>query len=88
MDPIQSKRGLHIEINDQGDFIRAYSPSLPYDVPDGYAEAPWYYEFSDHREFGGVWIPAVAVATFERSDGPWEYFRIRITSITFGTTPA
>jgi hypothetical protein len=34
----------------------------------------------------GVRIPAVAVATFEEDDGPWEYFRGRITSVTFGTT--
>ncbi|MDY7040916.1 MAG: DUF6544 family protein, partial [Chloroflexota bacterium] len=72
---------VRFEIDDQGDVIRAYSPSRPYDVPDGYAESPWYYEFSDHREFGGVRIPAAAVATFEKSDGPWEYFRGRITAL-------
>jgi len=77
---------VRFEISDQGDVIRAWSPSRPYDVPGGYAEAPWYYEFSDHREFGGVRIPAAAVATFEKSDGPWEYFRGRITSVTLGTT--
>jgi hypothetical protein len=73
------------EISDGGDVIKACSPSRPYDVPDGYAEAPWHYEFSDHREFAGVRIPASAVATFEKSDGPWEYFHGRITSVTFGT---
>jgi hypothetical protein len=77
---------VRFEINDQGDVIQAYSPSRLYDVPGGYAEAPWYYKFSDHREFGGVRIPAAAVATFEKSDGPWEYFRGRITSVTLGTT--
>jgi len=75
---------VRFEINDQGDVIRAYSPARPYDVPGGYAEAPWYYAFSDHREFGGVRIPAAAVAKFEKGDGPWEYFRGRITSVTFG----
>jgi hypothetical protein len=76
---------VRFEINDQGDIIQAYSPARPYDVPGGYAEAPWFYEFSDHREFGGVRIPATAVATFEKSDGPWEYFRCTITSVTLGT---
>ena len=70
---------VRFEIDAQGDVIRACSPSRPCDLPDGYAEAPWYYEFSDHREFGGVLIPATAVATFEKDDGPWEYFRGRIT---------
>ncbi len=74
---------VRFEINDQGDLIRSSSPARPYDVPDGFAEAPWHYEFSDHQDFGGVRIPATAVATFEKEDGPWEYFRGRITSIKF-----
>ena len=78
---------VRFEIDDRGDVIRAYSPSRPYDVPAGYAEAAWCYEFSDHGEFGGVRIPATGVATFEKGDGPWEYFRGRITSVTLGTTP-
>lgn len=79
---------VRFEMNTQGDVIRAHSPSRPYDVPGGYAEAPWYCKFSDHREFGnhrrfgGVRIPATAVATFEKSEGPWEYFRGRITSVS------
>jgi len=76
---------VRFEIDAAGDVIRAYSPSRPYDLPDGYAQAPWYYEFSDHREFGGVRIPVTAVATFEKEDGPWEYFRGRVTSVTYGT---
>ncbi len=72
---------VRFEINAKGDVIRAYSPSRPYDVPGGYAEAPWYYEFSDHHEFGGVRIPAAGVARFKKGDGVWEYFRVRITSV-------
>ena len=78
---------VRFEIDDHGDVIRARSPSRPYDVPGGYAEAPWHYEFSDHREFSGVRIPAAAVATFEKEDGAGEYFRCSITSVTFGTAP-
>jgi hypothetical protein len=73
------------DVNDQGDIVRASSPSRPYDVPDGYAEAPWHYDFDDHREFGGIRIPSAAVATYERSDGPWEYFRGQVTSVTRAT---
>jgi hypothetical protein len=78
---------VRFETNDQGDVIQAYSPARPYDVPGGYVEAPWHYAFSEHQNLGGVWIPAVAVATFEKSDGPWEYFRGRITSVTLGADP-
>ena len=71
----------------RGAFVLLVSLNLTcttYDVPGGYAEAPWYYEFSDHRDFAGARLPAAAVATFEKSDGPWEYFRGRITSVTPG----
>jgi hypothetical protein len=78
---------VRFETDDQGDVIRASSPSRPYDVSGGYAEAPWRYEFSDHQEFEGMRIPAVALATFEKGDGPWEYFRCRIASVAFGTSP-
>ena len=76
---------VRFDIDDRGDIVRAYSPSRPYDVPGGYARAPWHYAFRDHREFGGVRIPAAAVATFEKSDGPWEYLWVQITAVTFGT---
>jgi hypothetical protein len=74
---------VHFEINKKGDVIRAFSPSRPYDVPDGYVLAPWHYEFSEHQEFAGVRIPSAVVAIFEKDDGPWEYFQGRVTSVTF-----
>ena len=74
---------VRFEINDQGEIIRAYSPSRPYDVTDGYETAPWHYAFSEHREVKGWHIPTAAIATFEKEDGPWEYFRGKITSVTF-----
>jgi hypothetical protein len=74
---------VRYDIDEHGDVVRAYSPARPYDVPGGYEEAPWSYEFSDHREFGGVRIPAAATARFEKSDGIWEYFRCRLTSVVF-----
>jgi hypothetical protein len=76
---------IRFEIDEQGDVIRAYSPARPYDVPGGYAEAPWSYEFSEHCEFGGVRIPAAAIARFEKSGEPWEYLRIRIAEYGYRT---
>jgi hypothetical protein len=73
---------VRFELNSSGDGIRAYSPARVYDVQRGYAEAPLHYKFSDHQEFDGVWIPATAVGTFDKSDGSWEYIRVKITSVT------
>jgi hypothetical protein len=75
---------VRFEIDDGGDVVRAYSPSRSYDVAGGYEEAPWYYEFGEHRAFNGVRMPAAAVATFEKREGNWEYFRARLTSVTPG----
>jgi hypothetical protein len=30
---------------------------------------------------------AAAVPTYDKEDAAWEYFRGRITAVTFGTTP-
>jgi hypothetical protein len=81
-------RGVQVrfDINDEGDVVRAYSPARPYDVPGGFAEAPWSYEFRDHGQFDGVRIPATAVARFEEAGAPREYLRLRIRSLAFGFT--
>ena len=78
---------VRFDLNEHGDVIRAFSPSRPYDVPGGFAESPWHYEFSDHADFNGVRIPSAAIATYDKEDGPWEYFHGRITSIDFKPTP-
>jgi len=72
---------VQFTVNNQGDIVHAYSPSRPYDIPGGFAEAPWHYKFDDHREFDGIRIPSRAVATYERSDGAWEYFRGQVISV-------
>lgn len=75
---------VHFELNDQADIVRASSPARPFDVPGGYQEAPWYYEFSDHRTIDGVRVPGTAVATFAKSDGSWTYFRGNVTALKVG----
>ncbi len=69
-------------VDAQGDVVRSACAARPYDVPGGYEEAPWFCAFSAHRKFDAARIPAAAVATFEKSGGPWEYFRCRIVSVT------
>lgn len=71
---------VSFELNRDGEIVGA-SSNRHYDVPDGFIEAPWRYDFSDHREYEGIRIPASAVATYEKADGPWEYWRGRITSM-------
>jgi hypothetical protein len=71
------------ELDGKDDIIRA-SGKRYYDVPDGFVEAPWRYDFSDHQAYEGIRMPASAVATYDKPDGPWVYWRGRITRVVLG----
>jgi len=78
---------VRFDLDSGGDVVRASSPARPYDVPEGYEDAPWACEFSDHRDFGGLRVPASVVATYDLPDEPWEYFRAEIVSIERFSSP-
>jgi hypothetical protein len=71
---------LTFEVNGEGEITRA-SSTRPYDIPGGFVEAPWRCEFSNYRSFGDVRVPASAVATYQKSDGDWTYWRGEMTSM-------
>ncbi len=68
------------ELDGEGEITRA-SSTRPYDIPGGFVEVPWRCEFSSYRSFEGVRVPVSAVATYEKSDGDWTYWRGEITSM-------
>ena len=72
---------VRFDVDPSGDITRAYSPARPYDVPGGFEDAPWRYDFSDHREIDGVRGPASVVATYLLPDEPWEYLRAQVTGM-------
>lgn len=76
-------RGVSVrfDIDARGEVSSARSGARPYAVPDGFETSPWRCDFSDHRDFGGVRLPARAVATYEFDDEPWEYLRAEVTSV-------
>jgi hypothetical protein len=74
---------VSFELNSAGDITRASSKRY-YDVPDGFVESPWHYDFSEHRQIGTVRIPTSAVATYDKPEGAWEYWRGRIASVVAG----
>lgn len=67
------------KLNEDNEITQA-SSKRHYDVPDGFVEVPWRVDYSDYRDFGSVRIPTSAVATYEKSDGPWVYWKGKITS--------
>jgi hypothetical protein len=78
---------VRFDVDEAGDVTRASSPARPYDVPEGFEEAPWRYGLAEHREIDGVRVPASVVATYTLPDGPWEYLRAQVVSMQrFPTT--
>ena len=70
---------VRFDVDAEGDIVRASSPARPFDVPEGFEDAPWHCDFSDHRDIGGVRIPKSVVATFDFVEDPWEYFRAEVS---------
>lgn len=71
---------VSFEVDGEGEITRATS-TRPYDIPGGFAEAPWRCEFSNYRSFEGTRVPGSAVATYEKPDGDWTYWRGEVTSM-------
>ena len=72
---------VRFDVDEAGDVIRAHSPARPYDVPEGFDDAPWRYDLSEHREIDGVRVPSRVVATYLLPDEPWEYLRAQVTGM-------
>lgn len=76
---------VRFEVDAEGDVTSARCPARPFDVPDGFDEAPWRCDFGGHRDFDGIRLPDTVVATYELEDGPWEYFRAEVDWVTRST---
>jgi hypothetical protein len=72
---------VRFDVDEAGDVIRAQSPARPYDVPEGFEDAPWRYDLSEHREIDGVRVPSRVVATYLLPEEPWEYLRAQVTGM-------
>lgn len=71
---------VSFELDGEGEITRASSPR-PYDITGGFVETPWRCEFSDYRSIEGVRVPGSAVATYEKPEGDWTYWRGEVTSM-------
>ena len=76
---------VSFELDGDGNVTRA-SSNRPYDIPGGFVEVPWRCEFSNYRSFEGVRVPVSAVATYEKSDGDWTYWRGETTLVKDSST--
>ncbi|MBU2985634.1 hypothetical protein KO528_09760 [Saccharophagus degradans] len=70
---------VNFELNQANEVIRAAGNRF-IEVDDTFKEMQWDYKFANHTAINGIKIPLNAVATYYKPEGPWEYFRVTITS--------
>ena len=76
---------VSFELDGDGEITQA-SCTRPYDIPGGFVDVPWRCEFSNYHSFEGVRVPVSAVATYEKSDGDWTYWRGETTLLKDSST--
>lgn len=65
---------------DDGDIVAASAQDRPRAVGRAVVPTPFAGEFGDYELFDGIRLPTTAAVRWELSDGPFVYFRGRITS--------
>lgn len=74
----ERKVTVRFAVDAEGDITVARTQARPFDVPEGFEEAPWRMDYAEHGDVDGVRIPKRGVATYEYADDPWEYLRVGI----------
>jgi len=71
---------MRLHFDDAGDIVAASADDRPRAVGDEVVGTPFGGEFGDYEVLDGVRIPTTAQVRWELEDGPFVYFRGRITS--------
>jgi hypothetical protein len=74
------RAAMRLHFNDAGDIVAASASDRPRAVGNAVTPTPFAGEFSDYEVLEGVRIPTTAEVRWELEDGPFTYFRGRITS--------
>jgi hypothetical protein len=74
------RAAMRLHFDATGDIVAASAPDRPRAVGKDAVPTPFAGDFGDYRSFGGVRVPTTAAVRWELRDGPFVYFRGRITS--------
>lgn len=75
------RAAVTLEFSADGDVLRASSPARPRVVGKTAVPTPWAGDYSGYDVVGGVRIPTVAEVRWELPEGPFVYWRGRVTSL-------
>lgn len=77
-----SRAAMRLHFDEAGDIVAASAEDRPRAVGKDVVPTPFAGDFADYRDFGGIRVPTTAAVRWELADGPFVYFRGRITSYT------
>ena len=80
MDIDSARAAMQLHFDDAGDIVGASAPDRPRAVGKDVVPTPFGGEFSDYQVFNGIRVPTAASVWWELTDGPFVYFRGRVTS--------
>jgi hypothetical protein len=75
-----SSVAVRLHFDAAGDIVRASADARPRLEGKRMVERPFGGSFADYRELGGVRVPTTAEVVWELPDGPFPYFRGRLTA--------
>ena len=71
---------VRLHFDDRGDIVAVAAPDRPRAVGRGVVPTPFSGGFTDYQHVGAVRLPTTAEVRWELPDGPFVYFRGRVTS--------
>jgi hypothetical protein len=75
----RTKAAVEFKIDDEGHVLGGAASSRPRMVGKEVVETAWSGAFGEYRVFDHVRVPTTAEATWQRPEGPFTYWRGRIT---------
>jgi hypothetical protein len=79
-----SRVAVRLHLDEAGDIVRATAEARPRRVGKLTVETPFTGLFGAYEDVHGVWVPTTAEAIWELPDGPYTYFRARLTNLEIG----
>ncbi|WP_299489303.1 DUF6544 family protein [Acaryochloris sp. IP29b_bin.137] len=73
--------GVHYNFDHNGDLVNITAPNRPRMVAGQAVETPWSCAASDYKTLGGYDIPTLGQVSWQLEDGPFTYWRGRITHL-------
>lgn len=78
-DNAQTRASVLFEVDAKGEVRSAFAPDRPRIIGAAAIETPWSGLFGDYRTFNGCRAPTVAEALWSLPEGPFTYWRGRVT---------